>query len=211
MDMSYVIAAPEMMTSAATDLAAIGSDLSAAHAAAAASTPAAADEVSASIAQVFSQQGYQALAGQAAAFHEQFVQNLSASAGSYASIEAAIASFLQNLNANVNQVLNSNQLIGDIYLAGALVVGGAYLLTLYAEVALRQYLTTGKFCRSRLLSRALQLVLNLVVLDFYRPSFAGSPAMGVIPILLSCTPILLSCTSIESCMTIECHRAMVVV
>ena len=34
--MSYVIAAPEMMTSAATDLATIGSDLSAAHTAAAA-------------------------------------------------------------------------------------------------------------------------------------------------------------------------------
>ncbi|HWS94792.1 MAG TPA: PE domain-containing protein, partial [Mycobacterium sp.] len=36
--MSYVIAAPEMMTAAATDLATIGSDLSAAHTAAAAST-----------------------------------------------------------------------------------------------------------------------------------------------------------------------------
>jgi hypothetical protein len=49
--MSYVIAAPEIMTSAAADLAAIGSDLSAAHLAAAAPTvslvPAAADEVSA--------------------------------------------------------------------------------------------------------------------------------------------------------------------
>jgi hypothetical protein len=36
--MSYVIAAPEMMTSAATDLATIGSNLSAAHIAAAAPT-----------------------------------------------------------------------------------------------------------------------------------------------------------------------------
>ena len=56
--MSYVIAAPEMMTSAATDLATIGSDLSAAHTAATAPTlaliPAAADEVSASIAHLFS-------------------------------------------------------------------------------------------------------------------------------------------------------------
>jgi hypothetical protein len=52
-DMSYVIEAPEMMTSAATDLATIGSNLSAAHAAAAptvAVAPAAADEVSAGIA-----------------------------------------------------------------------------------------------------------------------------------------------------------------
>ena len=57
--MSFVIAAPEIMTSAATDLATIGSNLSAAHTAAAAPTlvvlPAAADEVSASIAQLFSQ------------------------------------------------------------------------------------------------------------------------------------------------------------
>ena len=57
--MSYVLAAPEMMTSAATDLAAISSNVDAAHMAAAASTlsviPAAADEVSASIARLFSQ------------------------------------------------------------------------------------------------------------------------------------------------------------
>ena len=56
--MSYVIAAPEMMAAAATDLAGIGSDLSAAHTAAAAPTvalvPAAADEVSAGIAHLFS-------------------------------------------------------------------------------------------------------------------------------------------------------------
>jgi len=57
--MSYVIAAPEIMTSAASDLATIGSNLSAAHTAAAARTlavmPAAADEVSVSIAHLFSQ------------------------------------------------------------------------------------------------------------------------------------------------------------
>ena len=56
--MSYVIAAPEIMTEAATDLATIGSTLSAAHLAAAAPTvavlPAAADEVSAGIAHLFS-------------------------------------------------------------------------------------------------------------------------------------------------------------
>ena len=98
--MSYVLAAPEIMAAAATDLATIGSDVSAVHTAAAAPTvalvPAAADEVSASIAQLFSQhaQGYQALAGQAAAFHEQFVGNLKAGAASYASIEATIVSWL---------------------------------------------------------------------------------------------------------------------
>jgi hypothetical protein len=103
--MSSVIAAPELINTAATDLANIGSNLSAAHTAAAASTtgliPAAADEVSASIAQLFSAraQDYQALAGRAAAFHQQFMQNLTASAGSYASAEAANASFMQPLNA----------------------------------------------------------------------------------------------------------------
>ena len=65
--MSYVMAAPEMMTSAASDLSHIGSSLTAAHAAAAAPTTAvvaaANDEVSAAIAQLFSGHGraYQAL------------------------------------------------------------------------------------------------------------------------------------------------------
>jgi hypothetical protein len=108
--MSYVIADPEIMTAAASDLASIGSNLNAAHMVAAARTtsviPAGADEVSASIAHLFSQQAasYQALAGQAAAFQEQFVQHLTAGAFSYASIEATIASFLQNLQ-NLPNVL----------------------------------------------------------------------------------------------------------
>jgi hypothetical protein len=95
--MSYVIAAPVMMTAAVTDLATIGSTLREAHAATAAATlavaPAAADEVSAGIAQLFSQHArdYQALAGQAAAFHEQFTQNIGAGAAAYASTEAASA------------------------------------------------------------------------------------------------------------------------
>ncbi len=104
--MSYVMAMPEMMAAAATDVSAVGSTLSAAHLAAAAPTvaviPAAADEVSASIANLFSAhaQDYQARAGQAAAFHEQFVQHLNASAGSYAATEAANAASLRHLNAS---------------------------------------------------------------------------------------------------------------
>ena len=100
--MSSVIVAPELMGTAATHLAGIGSTLSAAHMAAAAPTvavmPAAADEVSASIAHVFSAaaQNYQRLAGQAAAFHEQFVQHLTGSAGSYTSAEAANAASFAN-------------------------------------------------------------------------------------------------------------------
>ena len=113
--MSSVTAAPELISTAATDLAKIGSNLSAAHAAAAAPTtgviPAAADEVSAGIANVFSAhaQDYQALAGRAAAFHQQFMQNLTASAGSYASAEAANAAVLQPLKAVAASVASDMQ------------------------------------------------------------------------------------------------------
>jgi hypothetical protein len=108
-----LVATPEFMASAATDLATIGSDLSAAHVAAAAPTvsllPAAADEVSAAVTHLFSQHaaGYQALAGQAAAFQEQFVQHLHAAAFSYADAEAALASWLQNLNPRLDAVVNT--------------------------------------------------------------------------------------------------------
>jgi triacylglycerol lipase len=101
--MSNLIAAPEIMTTAATDLATIGSDLSAAHTAAAAQTTgmlaAAEDEVSTAIAALFSAhgQGLQALGAQAAAFHAQFVQALNASAGSYASAEAQAVNTLGNI------------------------------------------------------------------------------------------------------------------
>ena len=101
--MSFVIAAPEMMTAAATDMATIGSNVSAAHMMAAARTtsviPAAVDEVSTGIARLVSQHAtdYQALAAKAAAFHEQFMHHLTAGAFSYASIEAAPAASLGSL------------------------------------------------------------------------------------------------------------------
>jgi hypothetical protein len=111
--MSYVMATPEMMAAAATDVAAVGSTLSAAHMAAAAPTvavmPAAADEVSAGIAQVFSRaaQEYQRLAGQAAAFNQKFVQHLTAGAGSYAAAEAANAAVLQPLTASAGSAASA--------------------------------------------------------------------------------------------------------
>ena len=86
--MSFVIAAPEMVTSAASDLVNIGSKISDAHAAAATSTtaliPAAGDEVSAAIASLFSSraQAFQALSAQAAAFHTQFAQALTTAGNS---------------------------------------------------------------------------------------------------------------------------------
>ncbi|MBL7324967.1 PE family protein, partial [Escherichia coli] len=92
--MSYVIAAPEALDSAATDLVVLGSTLGAATAAAAAQTTAVAaagaDEVSAAVAALFGAHGqtYQVLSAQAAAFHSQFVQALSGGAQAYAAAEA---------------------------------------------------------------------------------------------------------------------------
>jgi len=153
--MSYVIADPEMMTAAAADVATIASNVNAAHMVAAAPTvavvPAAADEVSTGIAHLFSQHAanYQALATQAAAFNDQFVQRLTAGAFSYASIEAAIASFLQGVNVNAEQALNSlslevTQVIEPI--VGLLLIASvvAIILTVYELTALQEYLTTGQ-------------------------------------------------------------------
>jgi hypothetical protein len=110
--MSFVIATPELVTAAATDLADIGSTLDAVESAAAAPTTgilaAAGDEVSGAIAAAFSAhgQGFQALGAQVAAFHEQFVQALTASAGSYASAEAAnAAAFTANPAQTIQQDL----------------------------------------------------------------------------------------------------------
>jgi hypothetical protein len=126
--MSYVIAAPELMTSAATDLASIGSTISAANAAAAPTTGivvAAEDEVSAAIAAVFSAHGhgFQALSARAAAFHEQFVQALTAGARTYAAAEANAAQTLVNaVNAPAVAALG-HSLIGSG--AGAGAAGGS--------------------------------------------------------------------------------------
>ena len=109
---SFVLASPDVLASASSDLAGIGSAIREANAAAAPSTTgilvAAEDEVSAAIAAVFSAhgQGFQALNAQAAAFHEQFVQALTAGAGSYASAEAAnVAALTANPAQTVGQDL----------------------------------------------------------------------------------------------------------
>ncbi|MDP7703084.1 PE family protein [Mycobacterium sp. TY815] len=109
--MTYVIAAPEPIAAATTDLGAIAATLEAAHLTAAASTqallPAAADEVSAGIAHLFSgyAEDYQKLATRAATFHQQFVEHLTASAGSYAMAESAnVASLLHPAIAATNSV-----------------------------------------------------------------------------------------------------------
>ncbi len=77
--MSFVIATPEMLTTAATDLAKIGSTITAANTAAAAVAkvlPASADEVSVAVAALFGThaQEYQTVSAQVATFHDRFVQ-----------------------------------------------------------------------------------------------------------------------------------------
>lgn len=78
--MSFVIAAPEVIAAAATDLASLESSISAANAAAAANTTAllaaGADEVSTAVAALFGAHGqaYQALSAQAQAFHTRFIR-----------------------------------------------------------------------------------------------------------------------------------------
>lgn len=119
--MALLIATPEAMTAAAADLANIGSAVNAAHMTAAAPTvaviPAAADEVSSGIANVFAQhaQDYQALAKQAAAFPEQFVQRLTSSAGAYAGAEVANVAALQPLTAGTGAAaVSGTQLLNNI-------------------------------------------------------------------------------------------------
>jgi hypothetical protein len=95
--MTFVTTQPEMLTAAAGQLQGIGAVMTAQNEAVAAPTtgviPAAADEVSALTAAQFANhaQTYQAVSAQAAAMHEMFVRILSASAGSYATTEAANA------------------------------------------------------------------------------------------------------------------------
>src|SRR5580693_7920434 len=120
--MSFVIAAPEAVASAASSLANIGSMIGEANAAAVAPTTgvvaAAEDEVSAAIAALFSghAQNFQALSAQAAAFHTQFVQLMNGGAAQYAAAEAANASPLQPLLNAINaptEALLGRPLIGN--------------------------------------------------------------------------------------------------
>ncbi|WP_142926872.1 PE family protein, partial [Mycobacterium marinum] len=116
--MSYVIATPDLLSAAATDLAGIGNTIGQASYAAAAPTTAvisaAADEISMQIAALFGAHGqaFQAVSSQAALFHDQFVQALTTGASSYASAEAASQNLLNLVNAPTQALLN-RPLIGN--------------------------------------------------------------------------------------------------
>jgi PE family len=93
----FVTAHPELLSSAAADLAGIGSAMSAANAAAASPTagvvPAAADEVSALTAAHFAAHAgsYQAVGAMAEAIHSLLVSTLQTNAACYAATEVANA------------------------------------------------------------------------------------------------------------------------
>ena len=99
--MSFMFAQPDVLSAAASDLAALGSSIDAAHAAAAFPTTsvvaAAGDEISAAIASVFSgfAQDYQTLSARAAGVHAQFVAALTGSGAAYSATEAASTSPLR--------------------------------------------------------------------------------------------------------------------
>ncbi len=108
--MSYVIAAPEYVAAAATDLANIGSALGDANAAAVVPTtgafiPAGADAVSTELAALFGAhaEAFQAISAQAAAFHDQFVQLMNFGSQSYALSEAANVSNIQTGSVDMPQ------------------------------------------------------------------------------------------------------------
>jgi hypothetical protein len=92
--------APESLITASRELAAIGSAIDCAHLQAAAPTiniaSAASDEVSTAIAGLFGShaQEFQEVSGRAAAFHDQFAQNMARGANAYASAEAGNAGVL---------------------------------------------------------------------------------------------------------------------
>ena len=102
--MSYVIAMPEFLSAAATDLASIGSAISTGSAVAAGPTTGllatAGDEVSAAITALFSDHAreYQAISAQIEQFHQRFVAASTNATQMYAATEDASASPLADLS-----------------------------------------------------------------------------------------------------------------
>ncbi|CAM3382355.1 hypothetical protein BST27_28435 [Mycobacterium intermedium] len=121
--MSYLIATPELLAAAATDLTDIAAAISVANAAASAPTTAllaaGADEISAAITAVFDAhaRAYQSVSLQAAHFHQQFAAALSAASRTYALAEAGTAQSIQedllNLINAPTLALLGRPLIGD--------------------------------------------------------------------------------------------------
>src|SRR5262249_6350983 len=119
---SFVATVPDLMKAAAGDLASIRSRLSAASAAAVSSTtalePAAADEVSAAISQLFGSYGqeFQALGAEASAFHAEFLSLLNGGAVAYLGTDFA------NAEQNLRNAVSAPAMLGNGGGAGQTVV-----------------------------------------------------------------------------------------
>jgi hypothetical protein len=113
---SFVIAAPEYVAAAASDLANVGSAINSANSAASGATTnilaAGTDEVSTAVASLFSarSRAYQALSAQAASFHQEFVQLLNAGSAQYALAEAANANPLAAIDQALLNLINAPSL-----------------------------------------------------------------------------------------------------
>ncbi len=109
--MTGLLTEPQLINTAAGNVAEIRSAIGAAKAAAAGPTigvaAAAADEVSAAAAKLFGSYGqqYQGLLQQAAAFHDQFVSALSAAGNAYAGAEASASNLLGTVEADAQALL----------------------------------------------------------------------------------------------------------
>jgi PE family protein len=137
MAVSFMVVAPESVTTAVENLAGIGSTLQEATAAATGPTTglaaAAGDEVSAAISQLFASYGeeFQAVSNQGAAFHAEFVRLLNGSAAAYLGTD--IANAAQTLaNAPAQSLLGQgtqavSAAIAGAPVAAAAVPGGAYV------------------------------------------------------------------------------------
>ncbi|OBF20581.1 hypothetical protein A5725_15540 [Mycobacterium kubicae] len=116
---AYVLTQPQLIATAAADMATLGTTINQAASAAAARTTsvvaAAADEVSDAIAALFS--GYarecQAVIGQATAFHGDFVQALAAAGNAYTSAEAAGVTALASPNTIAPALANTVTFVLD--------------------------------------------------------------------------------------------------
>ncbi|BBZ46381.1 PE family protein [Mycobacterium parmense] len=110
--MSYLVTSPEALTATAADVQRIGSALRAAAGEASGPTTgvaaAAEDEVSLAIARLFGAFGqqYQAVLTDAAAFHSQFTQTLSAASTTYAQAETAAAGLVSGEVAPLRALLS---------------------------------------------------------------------------------------------------------
>ncbi len=99
--MSYVVAAPQAVAAAATDLSNVASTIDGANATASLSTvgelAAAADQISLAVGAFFSghAESYQAICSQMTQFHTQFVQAVHSAGSQYATAEAANASSIR--------------------------------------------------------------------------------------------------------------------